>query len=46
MQCAKINQWDLFLPLHEDALHQHFIPALTGRDPCSDVERELLVLHT
>ena len=33
----------LFQPL-EDVLHQHFIPALTGRDPCSEVERELLAL--
>ena len=33
----------LFQPL-EDVLHQHFIPALTGRDPCSEVERELLTL--
>ena len=28
----------------EDVLHQHFIPALTGRDPCSEVEQELLAL--
>ena len=33
----------LFQPL-QDVLHQHFIPALTGRDSCSEVERELLAL--
>ena len=33
----------LFQPL-EDVLHQHFIPALTSRDPCSEVEQELLAL--
>ena len=33
----------VFQPL-EDVLHQHFISALTGRDPCSEVERELLAL--
>jgi hypothetical protein len=34
---------DLLQPL-ETALHQHFIPALTGRPPCSTIERELLAL--
>jgi len=33
----------LFQPL-EDVIHQHFIPALTGREPCSKLERELLSL--
>ena len=33
----------LFQPL-EDTIHKHFIPALTGRDPCSELERELLAL--
>ena len=34
---------DLFLPL-EKAIHQHLIPALTGREACSPTERELLSL--
>lgn len=34
---------DLLLPL-EDAIHHHFIPALTGRPPCSSLERDLLSL--
>ena len=34
---------ELLLPL-EDAIHQHFIPALTGRPPCSTIERDLLAL--
>ena len=33
----------LFQPL-EDVIHQHFIPALTGQDPCSGLERELVAL--
>ena len=33
----------LFEPL-EDVIHEHFIPALTGQDPCSVLERELLAL--
>jgi len=33
----------LLQPL-EDAIHQHFIPALTGQEPCSKLERELLSL--
>ena len=33
----------LFQPL-EDTIHEHFIPALTGRDPCSELEWELLAL--
>ena len=33
----------LFLPL-EKAIHQHLIPALTGREACSPTERELLSL--
>ena len=33
----------LLQPL-EDAIHQHLIPALTGRPPCSDEERDLLAL--
>ena len=33
----------LLQPL-EDAIHRHFIPALTGRDPCSEAERKLLSL--
>ena len=33
----------LFQPL-ENVIHQHFIPALTGQDPCSGLERELLAL--
>ena len=32
-----------FQPL-EEAIHQHFLPALTGRMPSSEVERELLSL--
>ena len=34
---------DLLLPL-ENAIHHHFIPALTGRPPCSSLERDLLSL--
>ena len=34
---------DLLQPL-ENAIHQHLIPALTERPPCSSVERDLLVL--
>ena len=34
---------DLLLPL-EKAIHQHLIPALTGREACSPTERELLSL--
>ncbi len=34
---------DLLSPL-ETAIHQHFIPALTGREACSAVERDLLAL--
>ena len=34
---------DLLLPL-ESAIHQHLIPALTGRDVCSATERDLLAL--
>ena len=30
--------------LLEDVIHQHFLPALTGRMPSSEVERELLSL--
>ena len=37
------NLHDLLLPL-EDAIRQHFIPALTGRTSCSTVERDLLAL--
>ena len=48
------NKWTYFLrtipqcgsclqPL-EDVIHQRFIPALTGRLPCSEVERALLAL--
>ena len=33
----------LLQPL-EDAIHQHLIPALTGRPPCSREERDLLAL--
>ena len=33
----------LFQPL-EDVIHQKFIPALTGRDPCCKLERDLLSL--
>ena len=33
----------LFQPL-ENVIHQHFIPALTGQDPCSGLEWELLAL--
>ena len=33
----------LLLPL-ETAIHQHFIPALTRREPCSMAERDLLAL--
>ena len=34
---------DLIQPL-EDAIHMHLIPALTGRPPCSSIERDLLSL--
>ena len=34
---------DLFQPL-EEAIHQSFIPALTGRPPCSKLTRDLLAL--
>jgi len=33
----------LFQPL-EDAIHQHLIPSLTGRAPCSQLERQLFSL--
>ena len=33
----------LFQPL-EEAIHQHFLPALTSQFPCSGVERELFSL--
>ena len=33
----------LFQPL-EEVIHQHFIPSLTGRDPCCTLERDLLSL--
>ena len=33
----------LFQPL-EEVIHQHFIPALTDRDPCCKLERDLLSL--
>ena len=36
---------DLLQPL-ENAIHQHLIPALTGRPPCSSTERDLLALPT
>ena len=35
----------LLQPL-ERAIHQHFIPALTGREACSALERDLLALPT
>ena len=38
------NIEDLLFPL-ESAIHQHLIPALTGRPPCSALERELLALN-
>ena len=34
----------LFQPL-EDAIHQHLIPSLTGRAPCSQLERLLFFYH-
>ena len=34
---------DLLCPL-ETAIHQHFIPALTGREACSAAKRDLLAL--
>ena len=34
---------DLLQPL-ENAIHQDLIPALTGRPPCSSIERDLLAL--
>ena len=37
------NVQDLFLLL-ENAIQQHFIPALTGLPPCSKLERDLLAL--
>ena len=37
------NIADLLQPL-EDAIQHHLIPALTGRPPCSRVERDLLAL--
>ena len=37
------NIQDLLRSL-EIAIHQHFIPALTGREPCSVAERDLLAL--
>jgi hypothetical protein len=36
---------DLLQPL-ETAIHQHFTPALTGREACSALERDLLALPT
>ena len=33
----------LFQPL-EGVIHQHFLPALTGQMPSSEVERELISL--
>ena len=34
---------DLLQPL-ENAIHQHLIPVLTGRPPCSSIARDLLAL--
>ena len=34
---------DLLLPLEKE-IHQTFIPAITGRPPCSELERDLLSL--
>ena len=34
---------ELLQPL-EDTIHQHLIPALTGRPPCSRIERDLMAL--
>ena len=39
------NTSSLFQPL-ENAIHQQFIPALTGREPCSPEERRLFSLPT
>ena len=35
---------DDLLQLLENAIHQHLIQALTGRPPCSSIERDLLAL--
>jgi len=41
--CTIESVGPLFQPL-EDVIHQHFIFALTGEEPCSKLERELLSL--
>ena len=33
-----------FFQLYEEAIHQQFLPALTGQIPSSEVERDLLLL--
>ena len=43
VMCTIESVGSLFQPL-EDVLHQHFITALTGCDPRSEVEQELLAL--
>ncbi len=40
---GRYRGWPSLLPL-ENAIHQYFIPALTGRPPRSSLERELLAL--
>ena len=40
---ATVAEGSLFQPL-EDVIHQKFIPALTGRDPCCKLESDLLAL--
>ena len=39
-----IPQCGRYLQPLEDAIHQKLVPALTGRPPCSEVERALLAL--
>ena len=45
MQCDELlNLWALLLQPLMEIIYQHFIPALTDRDPCCNLERDLLSL--
>ena len=42
--CRTIPEIDDLLRPLDEVIHQHFIPAITGRPPCSPLERQLLAL--
>ena len=42
--CRTIPSCSLLLQPLEDTIHQNFIPAVTGRPPCSELDRNLLAL--